>query len=337
MDLSNSKTQEIINKISKLSRLEERIASMPIEAQWLRDIQDRTILFSSINSYILDGGEHKPTSEVDIDLLPNNINKYRLLNEIELRRSFPVYFKGDKLEVELFTYLHRFLDNVYDEESKSRGKYRKGQKVHEEEQIGTNELFPRYGFIPRLLGEFVSEINDSQVNYYILAAIAHLRFAKIAPFERGNFQIARLVGEGVLFNKKKGQGKQTLDNNQLFARHPRVYLKMLKQGMEGNEDEWVNYYLDSAIVAMKEYARNIERFSGGALKPLSNQVIPLTKRQKSIVDLLRKNGQMSGSEIAEILGVTRQNIFIIMQKLLDKKVVGKVGRGSTSRYRLLVK
>ncbi len=335
MDLTNTHTQKIIKQVSNISRLEERIFSLPIEPNWLRAIQEKSIVSSSIHSYFLEGGQYRLSAEEDIDLLSDSVIKHRLLNEIELRRSFPIYFKNPELDIEIFSYLHRFLDNVYDEQAKQRGQYRKSQDVAEGKMMGRTDLFPRYGFIPRLLNKFVAETNEMNTNEFLLAGLAHFKFAGIAPFIRGNFQIARIISEGIIYSRKKNS--QVLDFNQYFAHHPRVYIKHLKKGIEGHVEEWLSYYLEGIIMSMKNYARNIELYSGGTLKPLSGRVVDLTKRQKSIVELLRKRRQMSGSEIAEILGVTRQNIFTIMQKLIQRNIVEKVGKGSTSRYQLVTK
>lgn len=329
-------THKILKQISKISFYRERFSSLPIEKKWQDQISDAAIMRSSICSLSLDNQDIEVNCEADIADIKNATLRQRLSNDIELRKSFPIYFNTNEFNPEQISYIHRFIDNVFDKDSNNRGQYRKSQDVAETIQFKKlSSVLPRYGFLPRLTEEFVREINESYVEEILLSGLIYAEFISLSPFSRSNAQVARLLSKGYLFVNRFDK-YNFLNIEAFFIEKKDQYYHSINRYLEGDPGPWIDIYLRSVIAAFKEASIEIERVSGNTIRPLANEIIQLTKRQKTIVELLKKNGQMSGSEIAAILGVTRQNIFVIMQKLLGKKVVGKIGKGTASRYRLRV-
>ena len=291
--------------------------------------------FMSVKSSLaLENEDVNITNVAEVPKLISDILKQRLLNELEIRKSFPIYFNTKDLSVEQVSYIHRFIDNVNDKISQERGNYRKGQKTSEAAYYkNISKKLPRYGFLPRLVEEFVRHANESNIEEVILSGLLYAEFISISPFFRANAQVARIISKGYLFTR--GFDKfQILNIDSYFVEKQSKYYNALKEYVDGNPTKWIELYLQAIIKAFKYTSVQIEHISGRTIRPLANEVIHITERQKTIVELLKKNSQMSGSEIAIILGVSRQNIFVIMQKLLKKKIVEKVGKGTTSRYRL---
>jgi Fic family protein len=219
-------------------------------------------------------------------------------------------------------------------ESENRGKFRKSQKTSEFELFKNLETnFPRYGFVPRLMADFFEEINNSGIHELIIAPMVYAELILLSPFARHNAPVARIMSKGFLYSKGIDVN-YLLDIEKYFVERKGKYYKALNDYFKGEKKDWIELYLKAVLDAYRKLAEKIEIESGGTIKPMENEFISLTKRQKTIVELLKKNNQMAGSEIGQILGVSRQNIFVIMQRLLDKDVVERVGKGTTSRYRL---
>jgi Fic family protein len=326
----------MLKLVSNISIFEERFSNLPMERDWIERISEESIRKNAADSLILD----KIINSADQVRRPEKIKtpaiRNRLLNEIEIRKSFPIYFKDHELNTEQVQYVHRFLDNLQDSASENRGKFRKSQSINEvnyfKELAGT---MPRYGFVPRLLDELNKEINGSSIHEMILAPIIYADYILLSPFSRHNASVARIVSKGFLYSR--GIDTHLLLNiDEYFVHRKNKYFNALNSYFAGEKKEWIELYLKAVLDAYKNLAIEIENESGGTVRPMENEAVALTKRQKTIIELLKKNNQMAGSEIAELLGVSRQNIFVIMQKLIDKSVVERVGKGTTSRYKLKV-
>lgn len=327
-------THSMLKLISTISVLEERFNNLPLEREWIERISERAVACNARNSLVLDNTVSSAGQIENIEKIKSPTIRNRLMNEIEIRKSFPVYFKDHELSVEQIQYLHRFLDNLQDNDSENRGKFRKSQNI---EEVNTfkklNLSLPRYGFVPRLLNEFLNEVNDSTIHELILAPILHAEFIAISPFQRNNAAVARVLSKGFLYSRGMDH-HFLLDINDYLVHRKAKYYQSLNHYFAGEKKDWIELYLKAVADAYKRLAIQIEDESGGTIRPLENEFVALTKRQKTIIELLKKNDQMAGSEIAELLGVSRQNIFVIMQKLLDKNVIERVGKGTTSRYKL---
>jgi hypothetical protein len=327
-------TNKMLKYASKIASLDERFRNLPVEKKWIEQIRLQSIGEVVINGLRLDGQVVEIDKKNSVSSIKNDITKQRVLNEIELRNSFPIYFGKNELEIEQINYIHRFIDNVSDPEAGQRGRYRKNQKS---DTIALykplKNVLPRYGFLPRLVGELTADINNSKMHELLLSGLIWGELIRLSMYSRANNQLARLVSKGFLYIRG-------FDTNQLLSIESVLlesrgqYYHAINKYLKDEPEIWVEMYLRAIVQAFKDLASKIEDVSGSTIRPLENEVIYLTKRQKTIVELLRKNVQLSGSEIGMILGVTRQNIFVIMQKLIAKKVVEKVGRGTTSRYRL---
>jgi len=186
-------TPKMLKLVSKLSKLEERFANLPLEKEWVDSINEEAIFHSTIAAYKLDGGRLNVTNQVDVPKLSKKRDTHIILNEIEVRKAFPIYFKDVDLSVEQLQYLHRFLDNLMDRESEERGKFRKSQKVQDLLLFRSlkNSMI-RNGFMPRLLGDFIKEVNETYLHELIVGALVYIKVLQYAPFSRGNVRLARI-------------------------------------------------------------------------------------------------------------------------------------------------
>jgi len=324
----------MLKLVGRISLLQERFSNMPIERKWVEQIRENAIFGSTVAGLNLDGTRVTLKDQKEINKIQSTSIRQRVLNEIELRNSFPIYFKTEEFGIEQIHYLHRFLDNIYDEGAAQRGKFRKSQEVEDAKVYKKlKSAIPRYGFLQREVEEFAEIINAADIQAHVMAALVYANFISLSPYSRGNSQVGRILSKGYLF-VKKFDIDQILSIEPFFVQRKDRYYRYLNKYLMGKPSSWIEFYLKAVVQGYKDLAREVELVSAGTIRPLESQVIRLTDRQRSIVELLKKNSQMSGSEVATILGVTRQNIFVIMQKLLEKKVVEKVGKGSASRYKL---
>lgn len=336
-------TNSILNKISEISALEERFSDMPIKRKWKNDLSQKYIFDDAVATYSLDGGKEDPTSYEEVIRMKNDQDRSVILNEIEIRNSFSLYFKSKEIDEEVLNYVHRLIANT-PSTLKQRGVFRKTQEVYESHRFGDlAEVVPRYGFLARFVSEFLKEFEKSNLHYLLKAAILHQKIVELAPFANANARLARVVSRGFLYASERDVN-YLLGLDSIFNKKKNSYFSSLKKTLylddEDGKDEairdWVEFFLECYVEAYKMLGQSVFEVSGGVINPYKKQYISLTKRQEMIIELMKKNHQMSGSEIAQILGVSRQNIHVIMQKLLEKELIEKIGRSTTSRYKLKV-
>ncbi len=330
-------SEHFLKLILEISKLEDRFANLPLKNNWGEEVIEETIKKSALYGFLLDTKFQCIIKNDDILSSVTGKNFVVVSNEIEVRKSFPLYFGAREIDIEILEYLHRFLDNIQDELSISRGRFRTRQDQVQEFDIlsNLNKSISRYGFIKRDLNNLFKQIKNSGQNEYILSAQFMLNILKISPFLRANLRVARIIAKGFLFRRKIDINHFVSLEEKFFENRAKFY-KILNSALISKEGEnaWIRFYLQNLLKAYKQTVSNIEIASGGTIRPLNFEVISVTKKQKIIIELLKKYHQMSGSEIAKLLNVSRQNIFVIMQKLIKKGIVLRVGSGTASRYKL---
>lgn len=58
----------------------------------------------------------------------------------------------------------------------------------------------------------------------------------------------------------------------------------------------------------------------------------LTPQKEKILDFISRKGQITESEIMELLGVKRTRAYIVAQQMCDESLIVAVGRSSNKKY-----
>ena len=193
------------------------------------------------------------------------------------------------------------------------------------------------------MGRFLSWWDDSlgKVEGLIRAALVHLWFVTIHPFDDGNGRIARALTDMALAQDDKQRVRYYSLSTQIMAEREGYY-DILERTQKGSEDvtDWLAWFIGC-------FARAIERsedimngvFSKAEFWKLHAQA-QLTERQKKVLNRLLDagaegfEGGMTTQKYASMTHCSRATAFRELDQLLELGILKRVGQGRSARYEL---
>jgi Fic family protein len=181
---------------------------------------------------------------------------------------------------------------------------------------------------------------DSQPDPLLKAAIAHLWFVTIHPFEDGNGRITRAISDLCLARSDGSQQRFYSMSSQILEERTEYY-NILESSQKGSMDitEWLTWFLRCLDRAIEK--SNL--ITDGALKKesffnrLKKQSVVLNERQQKVVDKLFTGfkGNLTAEKWEKITKCSRPTAVRDISDLIEKGVLiqNEAGGRSTS-YRL---
>ncbi len=194
--------------------------------------------------------------------------------------------------------------------------------------------------VPHEMALFVNWFNSTNGSESILgrAALAHVYFESIHPFEDGNGRIGRVLSEKIL---SQGVGRPILIaiSKMLEKRKKEYYAALEKCNQTLEVQEWVEFFVDVVMLAHKE-SMNLLYFiieKSRMLNALSGQI---NERQTKV--LLRMfaegpngfKGGLSAENYIAIAKATRPTATRDLTDLVEKGALIKTGQLRHTRYHL---
>jgi len=121
---------------------------------------------------------------------------------------------------------------------------------------------PKAENIPGLMKDFITWFNKNseEIDGIIRAAIVHLWFITIHPFEDGNGRIARAITDMALAQDEK-TSKRLYSLSTQIIKNKKSYYDILEKTQKGNGDitDWLIWFLNSYINSIKSSEELIEK------------------------------------------------------------------------------
>lgn len=170
----------------------------------------------------------------------------------------------------------------------------------------------------------------------IRAAIAHLYFESIHPFEDGNGRIGRAIAEKALSQSVKRPVLLSLSD--AMERKKKDYYNALMAAQRSNEiTPWVEYFVNTTLHAQVSAEKIIE-FSLYKARFFDRYENALNNRQIKVIRRILKEGPggfEGGLNVRKYIGITKTSKATAtrdLQDLLQKDVVAKKGGGKNTSY-----
>ena len=199
--------------------------------------------------------------------------------------------------------------------------------------------------VPDEMARFINWFNQTAPgkkmviqNPLIRAAIAHLYFESIHPFEDGNGRIGRAIAEKAL--------SQSVGNPIMFSlskeidKHKKSYYNALKQGQRTLDlTNWLSYFMALALNAQQD-ALNETLFIIEKSKFFDAHRAKLNSRQQKVIKRMFNEGSsgfeggMTAKKYMSIAKTSKATATRDLQKLHKDKVLLKVGGGRSIYYML---
>jgi Fic family protein len=170
------------------------------------------------------------------------------------------------------------------------------------------------------------------------AAIAHLYFESIHPFEDGNGRIGRAIAELAL---SQSLGRPVmLSLSKIIEQHKKTYYEALKEAQRSMEiSAWIEYFASVILEAQRD-ARNMVHFTLMKAKFFDSYKNDLNERQlKAINKMLEKGteGFEGGMTAKKYVSITKTSKATATRDLLALQTLGVLvqqGAGRSVKYHL---
>lgn len=201
--------------------------------------------------------------------------------------------------------------------------------------------------VPKEMNRFIRWFNDSAPNgEYPLpaltrAAIAHLYFESIHPFEDGSGRIGRSLCEMVLAQSLGRPAIIAL--SQIIRRQRNIYYSMLEKSNKSNQiDDWLQYFAETILKA-QNITIQLVTFIIAKAKFYDCYRGQLNARQQKVIARVFREGLngfeggLSAENYLSITATSRATATRDLADLVSKAALLKAGTGKGTRYFLNIK
>ncbi|SKB76742.1 Fic family protein [Salegentibacter holothuriorum] len=199
--------------------------------------------------------------------------------------------------------------------------------------------------IPKEMKDFLKWFNATALEKekvitqpIIRAAIAHLYFESIHPFEDGNGRIGRAISEKAL--SQYFARPVLLSLSKAMEASKKDYYNALKRGQRSNEiTDWIFYFVSISLEAQKD-TEGLLQFILKKTKFFDRHKGVLNNRQTKLVKRMLEAGPQGfegGINTRKYVSLTRTSRATAtrdLQDLLEKEVLIRIGKGRSTRYDL---
>ncbi len=171
----------------------------------------------------------------------------------------------------------------------------------------------------------------------VRAAIAHLYFESIHPFEDGNGRIGRAIAEKV-FSQTIGR-PVLMCLSQTIEADKKLYYKALENAQRSNEiTEWITYFVHAIFKAQLK-AKEMIAFTLKKTKFLDRFKEQLNARQLKVIERMLQEpdgfrGGMTAKKYTSITKISKATATRDLQELTALGAIESIAGGRSTNYRL---
>ena len=219
-----------------------------------------------------------------------------------------------------------------------------GREVIHYEALPSSEL-------PQEMDRFLKWFNDtkpaqtklpgSYVDGFARAAIAHLWFESIHPFEDGNGRIGRTIVSMALAQSLRGSARLYSLSRQLLSARGEYY-EALNSAQRGDMEvsDWVKWFIGQSTTACAISIKNIDQVIEKRRFWERAQDSALNERQKRVLHLLLDSGNSAAPEdlnaekYMTLTGISKATATRDLSSLVNAGQLFTLGAGKALRYQL---
>jgi len=188
--------------------------------------------------------------------------------------------------------------------------------------------------VPHLMDDFLKWVNDSQqLDPVIKAAIAHLWFVTIHPFEDGNGRLTRTITDMLMTRADQMPHRFYSVSAEILQRRNHYY-DMLESTQNGNMDitDWMMWFLDTVGRAIESADRKVSAIMDKTRFWDANEQMEMNDRQRKLINRLLDGfeGKLTTSKWAKIAKCSPDTALRDIQDLIQKGVLRKNDAGGRS-------
>lgn len=192
--------------------------------------------------------------------------------------------------------------------------------------------------VPEEMNQFLEWIEQEQeLDLVLKAALAHLWFITIHPFDDGNGRIARAITDMLLARADKSPQRFYSMSAQIQAERNKYYA-ILESTQKGELDvtQYLVWFLDCLMHSMEQTDETIAKTIARAQFWETQKQKVFNARQQKMLQLLLEDffGNLNVSKYAKIAKTSTDTALRDLQDLVKKEVLEQQGAGRSTSYRL---
>ena len=201
---------------------------------------------------------------------------------------------------------------------------------------------PPSSAIPHEMGLFLESVNQpGKVDNIILAAIAHLWFETLHPFEDGNGRVGRALIDAILA-RDAGDTSRVFRISQRLLEVQGDYYDQLARAQHGELDitDWIAWFANQFCIACVNAAAIIDLSLTKGRFWANHAEHALTARQRKVINVLLDagpggfEGAMSTKKYQSIAGTSRATASRELLALEKNGLLAVTGAGRGTRYHI---
>lgn len=194
--------------------------------------------------------------------------------------------------------------------------------------------------VPAEMARFLAWFNEptSELDPVVKAALAHLWFVTIHPFEDGNGRIARAIAD-LQLTRADGTTQRFYSMSAQIQVERNEYYRLLEQTQRGTLDitAWLEWFLTCLQRALTATAATLSAVRYKAHFWETHGAQPLNERQRQLLNRLLDGfaGKLTSSKWARIAGCSQDTATRDLQRLVQLGILApEAGGGRSTSYRL---
>ena len=196
---------------------------------------------------------------------------------------------------------------------------------------------PKASVLNDELNKMFEFINKDETDNVLKAAIVHLWFVTLHPFDDGNGRIARALSE-LLLARSENSSNRFYSMSSQIAKKRKDYYKQLEITQHGDLDitEWLEWFLITLENAIKNSDELLESVLAKANFWKQHQGKTFNDRQSKMINMLFDgfNGNLTSTKWAKICKCSQDTASRDIADLLKHNILEQIGAGRNTHYKL---
>ena len=198
---------------------------------------------------------------------------------------------------------------------------------------------PSSELVSDMMNEFLQWVNNEEdVDPVLKAAIAHLWFVAIHPFDDGNGRLTRTITD-MLLARADGMSHRFYSMSAEILRERKAYYEVLEKTTTGNVDItfWLEWFLLTLRNAILRSETTIKRVVKKSIFWQENREVAMNERQVKVVNKLWDGfeGKLTTSKWAKMTKTSQATALRDINDLIEKGILCASNEGGRSMNYLL--
>lgn len=184
---------------------------------------------------------------------------------------------------------------------------------------GVTHVAPPPNLVPQLMDELFEWVKTTDEHLLIVSCIFHYEFEFIHPFSDGNGRVGRVWQTVILKSYKEFFSFMPIES-MVKDNQQKYYQALEDSGSMGESTPFIEFMLEVISKSLKDY---ISQSKKNVPKDVLKNV-PL-KRVDEVVNIIKKDKNITISQIADLLSVSDKTVKRDIAKLKNEKKIVRVG------------